>query len=104
MWRHEPYEKIVMDRSQSDEWLRLIREAGLPVSDPPSIPDDKRAGRGLGRVFDWAPKHSWYFWMVVVAAVVLFVWFNYYHPTGMLFEIILIIMWAAISYRLSRSN
>ena len=97
MWRHEPYEKIVMDRSQTDEWLRLIEEAGLPISDPPSIPDEKKASRGLGSVFDWPPKRTWSFWMVVVAAVVLNGWFDYYHPRGILFDIIVVIIWAARS-------
>lgn len=29
MWLHEPHQPIEMDRTQIEEWLRLIREAGL---------------------------------------------------------------------------
>ncbi len=29
MWLHEPHRPIEMDQHQVDEWLRLIREAGL---------------------------------------------------------------------------
>jgi hypothetical protein len=29
MWLHEPHKPIAMDQRQIDEWLRLIREAGL---------------------------------------------------------------------------
>jgi hypothetical protein len=64
------------------------------MSDPLSIPDDKRAGSGRVSLFD-TPERSWPFWIIVVVAVVLNGWFDYYHPLGILFDIIIVIIWVA---------
>jgi hypothetical protein len=29
MWLDEPHERVILDKDEVDEWLRLIREAGL---------------------------------------------------------------------------
>ena len=65
-----------------------------PMSDPLSIPDDKRAGSGFPILFD---PHPWSFWIIVVVAVVLNGWFDYYHPLGILFDIIIVTIWVAKS-------
>jgi hypothetical protein len=67
------------------------------MSDPLSIQDDKKAGSGHISLFDWPPEHSWGFWIIVVAFVVLNGWFDYYHPLGILFDIIIVIVWAVKS-------
>lgn len=59
-------------------------------SDPLSIPDDKRAGSGRVRLFD-RPKRSWFRWIIGTVFVTLMVWFDCYHPPGLLFDIILVI-------------
>jgi hypothetical protein len=64
-----------------------------PMSDPLSIPDDKRAS-GFPSLFD---PHPWSFWIIVVVAVVLNGWFDYYHPLGILFDIIIVTIWVAKS-------
>jgi hypothetical protein len=70
------------------------------MSDPLSIPDDKRAGNGLFG----PPEHSWTFWIVVVAGVTVNGWFDYYHPRGILFDIIIGIIWAVKSDSPSRNK
>jgi hypothetical protein len=62
----------------------------MPMSDPSdplSIPDDKRAGSGRVRLFD-TPERSWFLWIIVP---VVAIWFDYYHPQGVLFDIIFVI-------------
>ncbi len=65
-----------------------------PMSDPLSIPDEKRAGSGHSSLFDPLREHPWSFWIIVVVAVVLNGWFDYYHPLGILFDTIIVIIWA----------
>ena len=47
-----------------------------PMSDPLSIPDDKRAGSGRVSLFD-TPDRSWFAWGIVVTVVILNVWYDY---------------------------
>jgi len=46
------------------------------MSDPLSIPDDKRAGSGRVSLFD-TPDRSWFAWGIVVTVVILNVWYDY---------------------------
>jgi hypothetical protein len=71
------------------------------MGDSLSIPDDKRAGSGRGSWFHWPSRHSWSFWIVVVVLVMLNGWFDYYHPRGILFDIIIVIILAVKSDRRS---
>jgi hypothetical protein len=66
------------------------------MSDPLSIPDEKRAGSGHTSLFD-RPERPWSFWILVVVVVVLNGWFDYYHPLGILFDVIVVVIWAAKS-------
>ena len=66
------------------------------MSDPLSIPDEKRAGSGHTSLFD-RPERPWSFWVIVVVVVVLNGWFDYYHPLGILFDVIVVVIWAAKS-------
>jgi len=61
-----------------------------PMSDPLSIPDDKKVGSARR-------EHSCSFWIGVAVLVILNGWFDYYHPLGILFDIIIVIIWAARS-------
>jgi len=74
------------------------------MSDPLSIPDDKRAGSGHISLFDWPPEHPWSFWVVVAVLVALNGWLDYYHPLGILFDIIIVIIWAVKSDMRSRNK
>jgi len=65
------------------------------MSDHLSIPDGKRAGSRHRSLFDSLREHSWSFWIIVVVAVVLNGWFDYYHPLGILFDIIIVVIWLA---------
>ena len=67
-----------------------------PMSDPLSIPDDKRAGSGRVSLFD-TPDRSWLVWTILVVAVILNVWYDYHHPLGILFDIAILITWAVRS-------
>jgi hypothetical protein len=61
------------------------------MSDPLSIPDDKRAGRSR----QFVPRSRTSFMMIgIVGAIVIGmnVWFDYHHPLGILFDIILAIV------------
>jgi hypothetical protein len=73
------------------------------MGNPLSIPDDKKAS-GHASWFEWPTKHSWSFWIVVVALVMLNGWFDYYHPRGILFDVIVVIILAVRSDRRSRSE
>ena len=75
----------------------------VPMVDPLSIPY-LQASTGHTSLFDWPPKHSWSFWIVVVAIVMLNGWFDYYHPRGILFDIIVVIILAVRSDRRSRNE
>jgi hypothetical protein len=70
-------------------------------SDPLSIPNEKRAGSGRVRLFD-RPDRSWFRWVIGTVFVVLMVWFDYYHPPGILFDIILVIALVVIWGRQNR--
>jgi hypothetical protein len=39
-------------------------------------------------------EHPWSFWTIIVVVVILNGSFDYYHPRGILFDIIIIIVWA----------
>lgn len=65
------------------------------MSDPLTIPDDKRADSGHRILSDARRGHPWPFWITVVVLVILNGWFDYYHPLGILFDIIIVIVWAA---------
>jgi hypothetical protein len=69
------------------------------MSDQLSIPDDKRAGSGHRSLSDALRERPWSFWIIVVTAVVLNGWFDFYHPLGILFDIIFVIVWAATGFR-----
>jgi hypothetical protein len=69
-----------------------------PMSDPLSIPDDKRAGTARRRrLSDARREQPWSFWIIVAVIVVLNGWFDYYHPRGILFDVIFLMIWAAKS-------
>lgn len=65
----------------------------LPVSDILSIPDDKRAGRF--NLFD-KPGRSWFDWCIFLVVLVLNGWFDYYHPLGILLDIIFVIVFVIV--------
>jgi|GEM_PF-5562809 len=67
------------------------------MSDPLSIPDEKKAGSGHRTLSNARREHPWSFWIIVVVLVILNGWFDYYHPLGILFDIIIVIIWAARS-------
>jgi hypothetical protein len=67
------------------------------MNDPLSIPDEKRAD-GRISLFD-APERSWLkrwwlIWVLGVVAVVLNGWFDYHHPLGLLFDILIVVILA----------
>jgi len=72
----------------------------LPVPDILSIPDDKRAGGCRFNLFD-KPDRSSIALCILLAALVLNGWYDYYHPWGLLFDIvyviILVIVWVVKS-------
>jgi hypothetical protein len=39
-------------------------------------------------------EHPWPFWTIVAVLVILNGWFDYYHPLGILFDVIILIIWA----------
>jgi len=57
------------------------------MSDPLSIPNDKRAGTAQRRLSDARREHPRSFWIIVAVIVVLNGWFDYYHPRGILFDV-----------------
>jgi hypothetical protein len=61
----------------------------------------RRAGSGRVRLFD-RPDRSWFRWVIGTVFVVLMVWFDYYHPPGILFDIILVIALVVIWGRQNR--
>jgi hypothetical protein len=75
------------------QMLELVR-----MSDPLSIPHDKRAGTGRLSLFD-ARDRPLSFWIIVSVIIGLNVWFDYYHPLGILFDIIIVIILGFRSYR-----
>jgi hypothetical protein len=60
------------------------------MSDPLSIPDDKRAD-GRISLFD-PPGRRWPLWIIIAIIVGLNLWFDYYHPLGRLFDIIVVVI------------
>ena len=42
-------------------------------------------------------EHPWSFWTIVVVLVILNGWWDYYHPLGILFDVIIVIIWAVRS-------
>jgi hypothetical protein len=68
------------------------------MNDPLSIPDDKRAGTGPVSLFD-VRERPLSFWIIVAVIIGLNVWFDYYHPLGILFDVIIVIILAVRSYR-----
>jgi hypothetical protein len=66
------------------------------VSDPLSIRDNKRGSGVLSGLFE-SPDRGWSFWIIVALLVALNCWFDYYHPTGILFDIFILIIWAVRS-------
>jgi hypothetical protein len=70
------------------------------MSDPLSIPEQKRGSGGLFGLFE-RPDRGWSFWIVIVVLVALNCWFDYYHPFGILFDIIVLIVWAVGSHVMS---
>jgi hypothetical protein len=73
------------------------------MGDPLRIPDDKRGGGGLTGLFE-APDRGWWFWIFLVVVVVLNCWFDFHHPSGILFDIIIVIIWAILSDIRSRKE
>ena len=63
------------------------------MNDPLSIPDDARAG-SRHRISAARREHPWSFWSIVVVLVVLNGWFDYYHPLGFVFDVIIVSIWA----------
>ena len=74
-----------------------------PMGDPLRIPDEKRGGGGLTSLFE-RPDRGWSFWIIVLVVVVLNCWFDYYHPLGILFDIIIVLVWAVRSDARSRKE
>ena len=70
------------------------------MSDPLSIPDDKRAG-GRVSLFE-KPERPWSFWILIAIIIGLNGWFDYYHPRGLLLDIILVIALVVIWGRQNR--
>lgn len=66
------------------------------MGDPLRIPDEKRGSGGLASLFE-RPDRGWSFWTVIAVLVVLNCWFDYYHPLGILFDVIILIVWAVKS-------
>ena len=83
------------NQAQQHEWncadARIAR-----MSDPLSFPYNKRAG-GRVSLFDRSER-PWTFWTMVAILIGLNGWFDYYHPLGLLFDIIiviaLVVVWA----------
>ena len=73
------------------------------MSDPLSIPDNKRGSGGLSGLFE-SPDRGWSFWIIVALLVALNCWLDYHHPTGILFGIIIVIIWAVKSDARSRKE
>jgi len=68
------------------------------MSDPLSIPDDKRAGSGhrtlskAQRERPWRREHPWSFWITIAVLVALNVWFDYHHfPIGIVLDVIIVL-------------
>jgi hypothetical protein len=66
------------------------------VSDPLSIPDDKRAGSGRISFFD-TPDRSWLVWAILAVIVILNVWYDYHHPLWILLDFVFLTVWAVRS-------
>ena len=62
------------------------------MSDPLTIPDDKRAD-GHVSLFDPPSKRHWSSWIFLAVLLGLNVWFDYYHfPLGILLDIIVLVV------------
>ena len=70
------------------------------MSDPLSIPDDKRAGGRVG-LFE-KPERPWSFWILIAIIIGLNGWFDYYHSQALLLDIILVIGLVIFSVRQKR--
>ena len=70
------------------------------MDNPLSIPDDKRAGNGRVSLFD-TPERPWFVVFVVILLIINGC-FDYYHPRGILLDIIIVIAWAMKSFRIPR--
>jgi hypothetical protein len=66
------------------------------VTDSLKIPDEKRGVGGLTSLFE-RPDRGWAFWIIVAVLAALNCWWDYYHPSGILFGIIIVIIWAVKS-------
>ena len=64
-----------------------------PMGSPLRIPDDMRGGGPLTDLFE-PPDHGWSFWILLVVVGTLNFWFDYYHPLGILFDIVIVSIWA----------
>ena len=59
MWLNEPHKPIEMDQGQAEEWLRLIREAGIGLT--PRESSQQVIGEG-DEARQASGKKWWYFW------------------------------------------
>jgi hypothetical protein len=73
------------------------------MEDPLRIPDEKRSGGGLTGLFE-RPDRGWWFWIFMVVVVLLNLWFDVHHPPGILFDIMIVIIWAVGSDIWSRKK
>jgi hypothetical protein len=62
------------------------------MGDPLRIPDDKRGSGGLASLFE-SPDRGWSFWIIVAVLVGVNCWFDYHHPTRILFDVLILIIW-----------
>jgi hypothetical protein len=52
----------------------------------------------------WRREHPRSFWTMVAVLVILNGWWDYYHPSGILYDVIIVIIWAVRSDRRSRDD
>jgi len=71
------------------------------MDDPLRIPDDKREAGGLAGLFE-RPDRGWWIWIILASLLALNCWFDYYHPSGIFLDAIIVIIWAVRSDAKSR--
>lgn len=52
----------------------------------------------------WRQEHPWSFWTLIAALVLVNGWWDYYHPSGILYDVIIVIIWAVRSDIRSRDD
>ena len=73
------------------------------MDDPLKIPDDKRGSGGLVGLFERSDR-GWQVWIILATLVALNGWFDYYHPRGILLDVIIVIIWAVRSHARPRKE